>query len=548
MGRAPARGGGDAVLPVLIAGAGPVGLALAIELGRLGIDCMVVEKRDGTVPVPKMSQVSARAMEFCRRWEIAGTVRRAGWPAHLPGDVVYQRSFLGPELARLSIPAYAAPDRLPFTPESPCHCPQIFFDPILAAHARTLAPVRLRYRIGLEGFSLDEGAVHAVLRDGETGATETVTARYLVGCDGPGGVVRDALGIGLGGLGVVAHSINIFFRSAGMAALHDKGWARFHRSIDETGCWSEMIAIDGKELWRLSVFDDPSPEPDAEGYLRRLFGAPFPHEIINVQCWERRDYVAERYGDGRVFIAGDAAHQNSPTGGYGMHTGVEDAMNLAWKLAAMIDGWGGPQLLESYESERRPVAQRNVRLATEAFRAITSLPAVGTASAERAAAGATDSAVEHLRNNITALSGSEYQKFQYAYEGSPVCIPDGTPPPPAGEMSYTPSTRPGSRAPHAWIGEGRSTLDLYGTGFTLLRLGASPPDAEGLHAAAKDRGVPLQVIALANPAVAKAYEAPLVLVRPDGHVAWRGNVEPEDPAQMIDRIRGAAVSGALPIS
>jgi 2-polyprenyl-6-methoxyphenol hydroxylase-like FAD-dependent oxidoreductase len=539
MARRPVRSDGDATIPVLIAGAGPVGLALAIELGRLGIDCMVVEKRDGTVPVPKMSQVSARAMEFCRRWGIAGTVRRAGWPAHLPGDVVYQRSFTGPELARLRIPAYAAPDRLAFTPESPCHCPQIFFDPILAAHARTLAPVRLRYRIGLESFSQDESAVRAVLRDGETGATETVTARYLVGCDGPGGVVREALGIGLGGLGVVAHSINIFFRSAGMVTLHDKGWARFHRSIDETGCWSEMIAIDGKELWRLSIFDDPSPEPDAEGYLLRLFGAPFPHEIINVQCWERRDYVAERYGDGRVFIAGDAAHQNSPTGGYGMHTGVEDAMNLAWKLAAMIEGWGGPWLLASYEAERRPVALRNVRLATEAFRAITSLPAVGAAAADRAAAGEVDPAVERLRNNITALSGSEYQKFQYAYEDSPICIIDGTPPPPPEDMSYTPSTRPGSRAPHAWIGEGRSTLDLFGTGFTLLRLGDAPPETSPLRAGAKERGVPLREIALTDPAIAAAYEAPLVLVRPDGHVAWRGRASPNDPAQVIDRIRGA---------
>jgi 2-polyprenyl-6-methoxyphenol hydroxylase-like FAD-dependent oxidoreductase len=542
MGRAPQKKGGDeAVLPVLIAGAGPVGLALAIELGRLGIGCMVVEKRDGTVPVPKMSQVSARNMEFCRRWGIADTVRRAGWPAHLPGDVVYQRSFLGPELARLRIPAYAAPDRLPFTPESPCHCPQIFFDPILAAHAKTLAPVCLRYRIGLESFSQDESAVHAVLRDGETGATETVTARYLVGCDGPGGVVRDALGIGLGGLGVVAHSINIFFRSAEMAALHDKGWARFHRSIDETGCWSEMIAIDGKELWRLSIFDDPSPEPDAEGYLLRLFGAPFPHEIINVQCWERRDYVAERYGDGRVFIAGDAAHQNSPTGGYGMHTGVEDAMNLAWKLAAMIEGWGGPRLLGSYEAERRPVALRNVRLATEAFRAITSLPAVDAVAATRATAGEADPAVELLRNSIAALSGSEYLKFQYAYEGSPICIPDGTPPPPAGEMSYTPSTRPGSRAPHAWIGAGRSTLDLFGTGFTLLRLGDAPPETSPLSAAAEDRGVPLTEVTLADPAIVSAYEAPLVLVRPDGHVAWRGQDCPDDPVQVIDRIRGADV-------
>jgi 2-polyprenyl-6-methoxyphenol hydroxylase-like FAD-dependent oxidoreductase len=545
MARAPKGSEDDpARTSVLVVGAGPVGLALAIELGRLGIDCMVVEKRDGMVSVPKMSQVSARAMEFCRRWGIAETVRRAGWPENHPGDVVYQRSLTGPELARLKIPSYAARGRLDFTPESPCHCPQIFFDPILADHVKTRAPVRLRYNIGLEAFSQDEGTqddgvVRATLRDSRTGQTETIAARYLVGCDGPGGVVREALGIDLGGLGVVAHSINIFFRSREMVALHDKGWARFYRSIDESGCWSEMIAIDGEELWRLTVFDDPSPDADAEAYLQRLFGGAFPHEIIDVQHWERRDHVAERYHDGRVFLAGDSAHQCSPTGGYGMHTGIEEAMNLAWKLAATIEGWGGPGLLESYGAERRPIALRNVGLATEAFKTITSVPAIGAAAAERAAAGEAEPVVEGLRASITAFSGSEFSKFQYAYEESPVCVADGTPPPPRGALSFTPSSRPGSRAPHAWLEGGGSTLDLFGDGFTLLRLGAAPSDGQGLCEAAERRSVPLNDVEIIDPPVAAIYQAGLVLVRPDGHVAWRGNTCPEDPVQVIDRIRGA---------
>jgi 2-polyprenyl-6-methoxyphenol hydroxylase-like FAD-dependent oxidoreductase len=523
---------------VLIAGAGPVGLALAAELGRLGIDCMVVEKRDGVVAVPKMSQVSARAMECCRRWGIAGKVRAAGWPKDLPGDVVYQQNFLGTEFARLKIPAYAAPDRLGFTPESACHCPQIFFDPILADHVGGLAPVHLRYHLGLESFTQDNGGVRAVLRHSQTGETETITAQYLVGCDGPGGMVREALGIGLGGLGIVAHSINIFFRSPEMMALHDKGCGRFFRSIDETGCWSEMIAIDGRELWRLTVYDDSSPDADAEAYLRRLFGGTFPHEIIDVQRWERRDYVAERYHDDRVFIAGDSAHQCSPTGGYGMHTGIEEAINLAWKLAAVLTGWGAPGLLNSYDAERRPIAMRNVGLATKAFKSMTAIPAIGAAAAQTVAAGEIDPAVEGLRAGIAKYAGSEYLKFQYAYEGSPICITDGTPPLPMDALSYTPSARPGSRAPHVWLDDGVSTLDLFGDGFALLRLGMTPPDGQGLHGAAKQRGVPLKDVPLTDPAIAEMYQAGLVLVRPDGHVAWRGNACPEEPIKVIDRIRG----------
>jgi 2-polyprenyl-6-methoxyphenol hydroxylase-like FAD-dependent oxidoreductase len=524
--------------PVLIAGAGPVGLALAAELGRLGIGCMVAEKRDGVVAVPKMSQVSARAMEFCRRWGIAGRVRDAGWPKDLPGDVVYQQNFLGTEFARLKISAYAAPDRLGFTPESACHCPQIFFDPILADHVRGLAPVRLRYHLGLDSFTQDDGGVRAVLRHSQTGETETITAQYLVGCDGPGGMVREALGIGLGGLGVVAHSINIFFHSTDMMALHDKGCGRFFRSIDETGCWSEMIAIDGRGLWRLTVYDDSSPDADAEAYLQRLFGGPFPHEIIDVQRWERRDYVAEHYHDGRVFIAGDSAHQCSPTGGYGMHTGIEEAMNLAWKLAAVLTGWGGPGLLASYEAERRPIALRNIGLATKAFKAMTTIPAIDAATAQIVAAGKTAPVVEGLRASIAKYAGSEYLKFQYAYEDSPICVADGTPPPPMDALSYTPSARPGSRAPHAWL-EGRvSTLDHFGDGFTLLRLGAAPPDGQELFAAAVQCGVLLKDVPLSDQAVVELYQAALVLVRPDGHVAWRGDACPDDPIELIDHIRG----------
>jgi 2-polyprenyl-6-methoxyphenol hydroxylase-like FAD-dependent oxidoreductase len=498
---------------VLIAGAGPVGLALAAELGRLGIGCLLVEKRDGSVAVPKMSQVSARSMEFCRRWGIADTVKSAVWPESHALDFVYAESLTAVELARVTIPSYAT-RTLDFTPEGPCHCPQIYFDPILAAHVKSLPGVSLRYGTSLESFESADDGVHARLIDAATGHSEVVSARYLVGCDGPGGIVRSALGIDLCGQGVVASSVNVFFRSPELSSLHDKGWARFYRLIDQSGCWAELIPIDGRALWRLTAFDDRTPDTEGSVYLRRMLGADFPHQTISVTRWERRDHVAARYREGRVFIVGDAAHQCSPTGGLGMHTGIEEAVNLAWKLAAALEGWGGPWLLDSYEAERRAVALRNVALATGAFEAIRGIPPVSIVKANPDA----------LSERMASFSVNEIVKLNYDYEASPICIagPDAS----------------GGRAPHGWLSGGRSTLDLFGNGFTLLRFGGAPVAA--LTAAARQRGVPFQEVTIADPSVAALYGRRLVLVRPDGHIAWRGDVAPDDPLGTIDRMRGAS--------
>lgn len=530
----------DLTVPVLVVGAGPVGMALAIELGRMGVDCLLIERRDGAVPVPKMSQVSARNMEFCRRWGIAEAVKTAVWPGSYALDFVYMTSLTGEELARQKVPSYAKRGDLGFTPEGPCHCPQIYFDPILAKRVHSLPSVTVRYNTALEGFGEDADGVRAQLVETPTGRRFNVRAKYLVGCDGPGGAVRPALGIAVGGLGVVANSANIFFRSPELASLHDKGWARFYRAIDDTGCWAELIAIDGQELWRLTVFDDPSPEIDVDACLRRVAGRDFPYEVISATPWERRDVVIESYGHGRVTIAGDAAHQCSPTGGLGMHTGVEDAVNLAWKLAALVQGWGGAHLLASYEAERRPIAARNVGFATMLYRQIRAIPE-GRALTDSSDAGA------RQRQNLAVMSTtpgafslSEFTKAQYCYEGSPICVWDAAEPPRDATFDTEQSARPGTRAPHAWIGEGRSTLDLFGDGFTLLRLGAAPPDASALTAAAAAARVPVTEVAIADPAIAALYAMPLVLVRPDGHVAWRANAVPADARGLIDRLRGAA--------
>ena len=506
---------------VVIAGAGPVGLALAAELGRLGIDCLVVEKRTGELSVPKMSQVSSRNMEFCRRWGIADQVKSAVWPESHALDFVYAESLRGAELARVRLPSYAT-RRLDYTPEGACHCPQIYFDPILAAHVRGLPSVALRYGTALESFVEQADGVRLRLRDEATGTASEVAARFLVGCDGPAGQVRDGLGIARGGEGVVARSVNVFFRSAELAQRHDKGWARFYRLLDESGCWAELIPIDGAALWRLTVFDDPQFAGDAPAYLRRTLGDDFRHEILSVMTWDRRDIVAASYGGARVFIAGDAAHECSPTGGLGMHTGIEEAVNLAWKLAAVLQGWGGVRLLASYAQERRPIALRNVALATAAFRAIRALPSAAEAKARG------------LDDRLASLTVGEPRKTHIVYEESPICVADGSSAP----AEPAPSARPGARAPHAWLTPQRSTLDLYGDGFVLLRFPGAPA-AAGLQAAAGARKVPLAAIEIADDAVAALHQRRLVLVRPDGHVAWRGDALPPDVSRLIDRIRGA---------
>jgi 2-polyprenyl-6-methoxyphenol hydroxylase-like FAD-dependent oxidoreductase len=530
----------DDIIPVLIAGGGPVGLALAIELGTAGIPCILIEKRDGSITIPKMSGLSIRSMEFNRRWGIAEQVKNTGWPQTHPQDLVYCTSMVGFELARHKVPAYVE-QKLPYTPEPRAACAQIFYDPILLAKARTLPAVTIRHLTSLDSFVQNDDLVRAAVTDRRTGKGETILARYLVGCDGADGTVVTALGFGYEGLGVVANSVNVFFRSPELMKIHDKGWARFFRFTDAGGTWGEIIGIDGKELWRLSVLK-ADPAFDGPAYMRRLAGTDVPYEILSVMAWERRERVAEHYRDRRVFICGDAAHQNSPTGGLGLHTGLADAVDLAWKLVATLQGWGGDKLLDSYEAERKPIALHNVHASTDEFVLLADLPGgpeIAAASDKGAALRRRWAAAYRASSGATSPIFTENLRLGYCYDPSPICIPDGSPPIPLETVDFVPSARPGTRAPHAWLAEGKSILDLFGRGFVLLRLGTHPPALGGLIDAAVQRRVPIRAVDLFDRKIAGLYEKRLVLVRPDGHVAWRGDVMPEDALALIDRVRGA---------
>lgn len=527
--------------PVLVVGGGPVGLGLAIELGRSGIPVHLIEMRDGSVTVPKMSQVHARSLEICRRWGVSEQVYEEGFPRAHPHDFIYVTTLVGHELLRIKRPSFNEQPRQSASPERDYQCPQLYFDPILRRLAETMAPVKLRYFQRLDGFHEDADRVVVDVTDIRTGKSSRLSCRYLVGCDGAQSTVRQQLGIAMGGAGRLDSSVSIFFRSPELATLHDKGWGRFYRFNDQGGCWSEMVAINGNDLWRLTILTGLAPDApfDAQACLLRAIGCTFPHEIISVNRWDRLEFVANEYRRGRVFIAGDAAHQNSPTGGLGMNTGLADAFDLGWKLAAVLQGWGGERLLCSYDAERRPVAMRNAAECSRLFQDFKALPgnplldANGPLGDEARRLYSTD-----LNANMSASSVTEQVKLGFCYENSPVICPDGTQPLPT-TGRYVPSTRPGTRAPHCWLPDGRSIIDLYGDAYTLLRFGPAAPDGEPLAAAAALRKVPFRTVAIPASEVSALYERPLVLVRPDGHVCWRGERCPADPLAVIDRVRGA---------
>jgi len=530
-------------VPVLIVGGGPVGLALAADLGWRGIACELVEQSDGAIATPKMNEVNTRTMEFCRRLGIAETVRNCPFPGDYSLDVVFVTNLCGHELARMRRATRSQQKAESYSPERLQICSQLWFDPILRAFAQAQPGVRLRYRTRLSSFAASADGVTAELDDLETGKRETIRAQYLVGCDGATSAIRDALGIGLGGQGNLGHPVHLFFRAPDLLGTCGKAPGVFFLAIDRGGLWANIRVIDpANGLWRLMALDsDGQQTPDSvdrAALLRRAVGRSIDVEWKGASVWSRRSVVADRYSQGRVFLAGDAVHQLSPTGALGMNTGIGDAVDLGWKLAATLSGWGGLGLLASYDAERRPIGFRNVSMAAEFYLAHGEF-ADGIAAIEddtEAGRQLRQRLGESLTRDVGRMFRTAGLQLGYRYESSPICIEDGTPPPPDDPETFIPSARPGSRAPHAPLADGRSTLDLFGRNFVLLRFG--DVQAAALEDAAKARGVPFSVADIAEPAVADMYGARLVLVRPDGHVAWRGDATPRDAGKLIDRVRG----------
>jgi 2-polyprenyl-6-methoxyphenol hydroxylase-like FAD-dependent oxidoreductase len=530
--------------PVLIVGGGPIGLALAGELGWRGIACTLVEKGDGSISQPKMDFVGVRTMEFCRRWGIVPWVHAAGYNRAYPQDCAWVSSLAGYEFGREPFPAPR--DDRPLAQSTYARgerCPQDFFDPVLRRFAAQFAHVTLRYQVELLGFEESKEGLKACLSDGSE-----IRASYLVGCDGASSTVREQLAIPMSGSPVLTYTTNVIFRCPGLDKLHGRKPAYRWIFIGPDGTWATLVAIDGRDRWRFSLVGDETRRKPTEDDIRqtivRAMGREFDFEILSVLPWVRRQLVADHYGSGRVFIAGDAAHLTSPTGGFGMNMGIQDSVDLGWKLAAALEGWAGPQLLASYELERRPVAIRNVNEATGNLKRMLA-PRDSRPAKEVFEPGPEgERARREFGERYTQMMKREWFApgihLGYVYEGSPVIVSDGTPPPPDEVQTYTQTARPGSRAPHAWLGPESSTLDLFGRGFVLLRFGDTSTDS--LVQAASRRGVPLSLTDIQNDETRELYERRLVLVRPDGHVAWRDDHAPSDAdaLRILDTVRGAA--------
>lgn len=530
-------------IPVLIVGGGPVGLALSNELGWRGIRHMLIEKGNGDILFPAGEGIFSRTMEHLRRWGLGKRARHhEGFPDDQPLNVVFATSLGGRAIATFSAPSNAAVQHANGdSPEGPMICPKHVFDPLLRAGAQDSGAADLRYEHELLDFVQQQGEVLATVRDNRSGQISQVRTQYLAACDGARSGVRKQLGIAYVGTFAEGHNFAVSFKAPALGPLIRQrfGHPVLQLHTVNTPHRPYFTTVDGRDWWRMSMYITQDQDPDPKAAVQEAIGTPMEIEVIRAQPWSGHRVVAQRYREGRVFLLGDAAHLRWPKGGFGANTGVGDAVDLGWKLAATLDGWGGAALLDSYEAERRPIAVRNVNEAAN-NRVLDGRIAADALLDEASTQG--EAARREAENRIHALRLREFStqgvQLGYRYRQSRICVSDDSLEPPDDHMVYQSSTWPGCRAPHAWLEDGRSTLDLFGRGFVLMRFDGAAA-VTPFQAAAEQRGVPFCEISLASSSIASLYERRYVLVRPDGHVAWRGDELPADALTVIDRIRGA---------
>ena len=541
----PERGAADQT-DVLVVGAGPVGLTLAVDLGRRGVRCTLVEQKPAPEFLPKMERCNARTMEIFRRMGLAPRIRAAGLPADVPMDVFVILAMNEPPLLRLPYPSVSEAraqiaacndGSMPLEPYQLIS--QYTLEPLLKAEAEALPSVAVRYGWTFESLSQDADAAVASLREAD-GAPREIRARYIVGCDGGGSAVRKQLGIQLRGEGnllrlhqALYHCPSLFDR---IPIGDGPGRGRHYHVAD--GQATFLIMQDSTRHWTLhAVVERPE---DMAAQFERTVGVPVDYQMLYVGAWKQNLLLADRYGAGRVFLAGDSAHLVIPTGGLGMNTGVGDAIDLSWKLHATLRGWGGPNLLNSYDIERRQVGDRNVgasryaSLGRRKWRGqyrpdIRDATPEGQATRDALAATAN---VEQRKTN--EMIGAE---LGYRYVGSPIVVDE-----PGGPehlfREYMPTTWPGARLPHVWLDDRTALHDRIGDGYTLLRLGRTKTDTSCLERAMRETGAPFGVLTIDDRAPRDVYGYDLIMVRPDLHVVWRGQKAPDDPQALAAMVTG----------
>jgi 2-polyprenyl-6-methoxyphenol hydroxylase-like FAD-dependent oxidoreductase len=523
-----------------------VGLVLALDLAQHGVACVVVNSGDAPRAFPKGNTHNTRTMEHYRRLGVAAHVRRVGLPNDHATDVGYFTRLNGHELARIPMPSSrekleraAHAGVLDQTPEPTHRANQMYVEAILFERARALPQIELMF--GWECVELAEHDDDVAIRVEDAGSRQReLCARYVVGCDGGQSFVRRRLGIRYEGEGTLDQP---FFGGA-MVSTHLR-IPSFYEHLRFAPCWQYWIVnpsfrtllytLDGVDEFLLQT----RTAGDAVELVHRSIGAEPAVEVLGQGEWTAgQALVAESFGRGRVFLCGDAAHLFTPTGGFGMNTGIDDAANLAWKLAAAVQGWGGPRLLATYETERRPIAVRNTTAAHRFARSVGEVP-VSPAMDDDSAEG------EAARREAAAFLSTFGEEFASLgiqlgarYDGSPLVVPDGSSPPPDDPVSYVPSACPGGRSPHFRLADGSSLFDRLGRGFTLLSLSPAGAHAHRLAATATARGVPFTLLEVDVPEARELYGRRYALIRPDQHIAWRGDAVPPDAGDLLDRLTG----------
>jgi len=525
---------------VLIVGAGPVGLTLAIDLGQKGVRCTLIERKEAPQFLPKMERCNARTMEIFRRMGLAGKIRAAGLDRNVPMDVYVILAMNEPPLLRLPYPSVAEAQReidactdgsMPLEPYQLIS--QYTLEPLLKSVAQALPGVTVCY--GCEFLSLEQDAtgVTARVRNG-AGPVASLRAAYLVGCDGGASRVRNELGIGLRGEGNLLQLRQALYCCDDLYERipigNGPGKGRHYHVADDSA--TLLIMQDSTRHWTLHAI--VGEDQDMARQFERTVGVPVKYDMLYVGEWKQNLLLADHYGKGRVFLAGDSVHLVIPTGGLGMNTGIGDAIDLAWKLAGSLRGWGGPKLLASYELERRQIGDRNVAASRYAslgrrkwrgeYRPeIRDQSAEGQAAREHLA-GVAD--IEQRKTN--EMIGAE---LGYRYVGSPIIREE-----PGGPehlfREYVPTTWPGARLPHVWLDGHVALQDRLGPGYTLLRLGATGEDASALQRSFAAYDAHFDVLDVADDAARDVYGYDLILLRPDLHIVWRGNRLPIEPDEL----------------
>jgi 2-polyprenyl-6-methoxyphenol hydroxylase-like FAD-dependent oxidoreductase len=546
-------------VPVAIVGGGPIGLTLALFLDLHGVRSVLFNTEKTTRWHPKGSSEGPRTMEHFRRLGLAEEIRKLGLPSDHPTDVAYFTRFGGAELARLPMPSaadairmVAAAPKTDQVPEPIHRANQMYVDRFLYDHAKTRPNIDVRFGWRVESVQQDTDGVTLTAVNRVDGRNMCWRAQYLVGCDGGRSTVRHALGIKYSGEAGIEQK----YLGGRMFSTYARAPTLYRNFLSHRRAWmywainpeirSTIISVNGRDEFllrtRANSADQPPDDATVANVMHRCVGSEVAMEIIAHEPWTAgMALVAEKFGDRRVLLAGDAVHLFTPTGGFGMNTGIDDASNLAWKLAAMMQGWGGGELLASYESERMPIALRN----TEAARQLTvnigdtdvdpsieqDTPA---GEAARRAAGAMLMKFKEQFASIGVHLGARY-------DDSPV-IASNAAAPADSLITYTPTSIPGGRTPHFWLEDkrayGSSLYDRLGTGFTLLRLGPHAPDGSAILEAAARRAIPLKVIDSVDTDVRELYDCDLALIRPDQYVAWRGNAAPADAESLLARVVG----------